>query len=108
MAKIANRFKRLLHPGDEVNPWIGILFESLLLIIFGAWSLIPAYVWLFMKPDPNAYKCGGPGWADYGCNGGTEAIIAGVINAFVWLIVTAIFAVAFTRLVNRVRKYLNG
>lgn len=104
MTKADHRLKQLLYPGSETNPWIGVTFEVLLLIIFGAWALIPAYFWLFVKPDPNAYACSGPGPADSGCTGGTDAVVAGMISAIVWLIVFSIFLLALIRLINRMRR----
>lgn|GEM_PF-4962529 len=103
MTKVPRRFRQLLYPNKEVNPWLGVVFEGLLAIIFGAWTFIPLYFILFAPPDPNAYPCAGPGPVDFGCTGGTDAIIANTIGTIFGLIVFVIFLIAVTRLINRVR-----
>lgn len=102
VAKLGSRIKRVLHPEKETEPKVGLTFDLLLVIFFGAWALIPVYFWLFDRSDPNlADACGGPGWADFGCAGGTDSVIMTVINVIVWFVVLAIFLVALARITNR-------
>ena len=95
----------MLHPENEINPKVGATFDILLLIIFGAWTFIPAWFWLFGKSNPNlADACGGPGWADFGCTGDTDTMWLTIVNVIVWLITLSITLLVVARLINRARN----
>ena len=104
MSLISRRFKSVLKPAADTKPW----FDGVVLVIFGSWFFAPIIVWLVRKPDPNAYKCGGPGFADFGCTGGTDAVIANTGAAIFMCFLFLAFFVAFIRLVNRWRGRKHG
>jgi hypothetical protein len=100
---IASRIKELAQPKDEKHPRLHAAGDVSVLIFFGLWAVTPAYAFLFDR-SPNRYKCSGPGFVDFGCTGGIEAVIAAVIAAIIWLSVAGIAGIALMRIINRVGK----
>ena len=99
MSRVASTLKGVLYPKSRKGEWIDIS----ILAIFGTWFLAGItgiiYTLLFAKPD--AYACGGPGFADYGCTGGSEAVIASVANVIFLLLLLTISVVSLKRITNR-------
>lgn len=105
---MSKHFARLLKPSAHWPWWL----DAIGLLIFGTWFLTPILaaesahtsIFLPVHPNPHNYSCGGPGFADYGCAGGTEAVVSNIIGTIFMLMLLGICAVIVARLVDRVKR----
>lgn len=100
MAKIAARIKGLLQPNSEQKAWVDVVF----LVLFGSWFTALMANWLFVVVDTSAYKCGGPGFHDFGCAGGWEAVVSAFCGVLLVVFLFAVSFVALSRLLYRFKK----
>lgn len=80
-----------------------IVLDTLGVLVFGGWFFGGIAAVIFAKPDPHRPPCAGPGFADFGCMGGREAVIGKIIFGVFMAGIFILFLISFTRLVNRLR-----
>lgn len=105
VSRVVNRLKATLQPKPGL---LRIVLDVLLVLVCGTWFFGGVAALLFFRPDPDAYACGGPGFADFGCTGGIEAVVGNIIGVIFMACLLGIFLVAFTRLKVRLRDRLHG
>ncbi|HEY9715459.1 MAG TPA: hypothetical protein V6C72_18440, partial [Chroococcales cyanobacterium] len=84
MSKTKQVLTKILKPSARYPWWLDVFW----FMVFGFWFWIPLLYDLFtwtspflpIHPDPNTYNCGGPGFVDFGCTGGREAIMANIFG----------------------------
>jgi hypothetical protein len=91
----SKKLHALITPTAGSRAWV----DALLLLIFGSWFLSGIYVQLFVATDP--YPCSGPGPVDFGCTGGTDALISNALTILFMIFLFIVSAVALARLINR-------
>ncbi len=100
MSKMAPGFRSLLRPSANTNPWPDVV----VLLVFGTWLFTPLFIWLFGNRELDKYPCSGPGFADFGCVGGWEAVVSSVISIIFVLFTLSVILVALNRLLYRMKK----
>ena len=81
-----------------------IILDTLGILVFGGWFFGGIAVIIFAKQDPSASPCAGPGFVDYGCMGGRDAVIGNSIATVFMAGLFILFLICFVRLVNRVKS----
>jgi hypothetical protein len=98
MKRPFKKLGRVLNPQPAEKAW----FDLIMLVVFGAWLYsAAAQPWLPLHPQLDMYSCAGPGFVDFGCTGGQEAIIANIVHALFTLFLLAVVIIAVARLTNR-------
>lgn len=80
-----------------------ITLDTLGVFVFGGWFFGGIAAVIFTKPDPNVPPCAGPGFADFGCVGGREAVIGSIIYGIFMAGIFILFLIFLMRLVYRLR-----
>ena len=80
-----------------------IIFDTLGIFVFGGWFFGGIAAVILSKPDPNRPPCAGPGPADFGCTGGSEAVIGALIFGVFMAGIFVLFLIFLMRLVNRLK-----
>ena len=100
MSRLTLKLQGAIQPKPDSKAWVDIMF----LVVFGTWFWAFPLALLPGNPTPDADACHGPGFVDFGCTGGTEAVIANVVALLFGAFLFSVFLVALLRLVNRLKK----
>ena len=110
MQSLKRKLERLLKPRKS-----GAWKDILLLVVFVPWSLggivnlgYGIYNFFFGARVTTEVACHGPGFADFGCTGGWEAIVANTVGVMFELFILGTSIIVVVRLINRSKGQYNG